>query len=165
MQQRQPPEVLPESRLVLQLLHHTAEATVRPAELLQAPVVKGLFHLVSDLLHLDLQHLQLALHYLQHRDQDTGSSQALLHFDRSDVRLGPVGASDLVFAEETIGGRLVFAVVVCVDQTERVAQPGLQLGAVQQQLQTQHQHSFSTNVLHNNPALRLRTSAPSPALW
>lgn len=60
-------EVLPESSLVLQLLAHTAEATVGPAELLQAPVLNRLLHLVSQLLHLHLQHLQLPLHHLKHR--------------------------------------------------------------------------------------------------
>lgn len=40
-------EYLPESRLVLQLLADTAEVTVGPAKLLQAPVLNRLLHLVS----------------------------------------------------------------------------------------------------------------------
>jgi len=54
----------------------------------------------------------------------------------------------LVFGEETQRGQLVFAVVVAVHQSEGLGQPGLQLRAVQQQLEAVHgQHKMlSQNV-------------------
>lgn len=53
---------------MLQLLTHTAESTVGPAELIEAPVLNCQVYLVSQLLHLHLQHLQLALQHLYRRD-------------------------------------------------------------------------------------------------
>lgn len=60
----------PESCQMLQLLVQASHVTQRSTELLQAPGLKRLLHLSSQLLHLHLHHLQLSLQHLS--DQDEG---------------------------------------------------------------------------------------------
>lgn len=85
-----------------------------------------------------------------------------------------------MFGEETLRGQLVFAVVVHVHQTECLGQPGLQLRAVQQQLDTEKNSAQKASKTFSNldapqppfsPSASAGTAAlnalflMSPVLW